>query len=546
MPTPTPTKTNDNYLNIPQMQCILADPKELYANMGRGLGKSTEIIAHLTANRVYDMPRAGFLIMGRTYKQILTKTLPATVDGWNKRGFVEGVHYVIGEKPPWPVKAYGAPVKDYHHFISFYTGTGFHLGSQDRAGLVNSLTVWGIFGDESKLLLEDRFKEDAIPTLRGNKELFKDNPHNRCIVLTSSMPPLPEGQWLYDMEKRMDESKIEAIINLAWFVEELKLKYSEAGEYFKPRIAKKIKSYSKKLNEWRQGSVMYAEASSLANIHILRPDYILQQKDILKGKFRTEILNLRPTRGESLFYANLLHRHFYTDFNYPYLDRFNYKNIKEHDNCEGDNDLVKNHPLIIGMDFGANLNCIVTTQRLESIQEIRFLKNHWVKPPLIIDHVCQEWCDYYSTHANRDLTFYYDSTGNNRQPNTNLTFAQQATRVFEKNGWNVSCQTIGGSNPQHDKKYLLWNLMLLETNRALYKVRINEANAADLKYSMEFAPAKEDSNGKIQKDKSSERKKTIPAEEATHLSDAADTIVFGEFRSALDSIGDLYYDVIIR
>lgn len=540
---------NDLYLNIPQLQCILADPKELYANMGRGLGKSTEIIAHLTANRVYDMPKAGFLIMGRTYKQILTKTLPATIDGWSKRGFVEGVHYVIGEKPPWNVKAFGAPVKDFTHFISFYTGTGFHLGSQDRQGLVNSLTVWGIFGDESKLLLEERFKEDAMPTLRGNLNAFPDNPHNRSIVLTSSMPPLPDGQWLYDMEKRMNENKMRAIINLAWFVEDLKARYAEAGEYFKPRIAKKIGVYERKLNKWRldkDGQVMYVEASSLANIHILRPDYILQQKEILKGKFRTEILNLRPKRGESLFYANLAPRHFYTDFNYPYLDRFNYKNIKENDNCQGDNDLVKSNPLIIGMDFGPNFNCIVTAQKVVSLREIRFLKNHWVKSPKIIDHVCQEWCDYYHTHSNRDLTFYYDNTGNNRQANSDITYAQQAAAVFRRNGWNVSLRTIGGSNPQHDKKHLLWNLMLLEEDKSFYRVRINESNASDLKHSMEFAPSKEDTNGKTRKDKSSEKKPTVPPEEATHLSDAADTIVFGEFQNALDLIDNVYYDVIIR
>jgi len=543
---PTQTNNKDLYLNIPQMQCLLADPKELYANMGRGLGKSTEIIAHLTANRVQDMPKAGFLIMGRTYKQILTKTLPATVDGWSKRGLIEGVHYVIGEKPPFPVKAFGAPVKDFTHFISFYTGTGFHLGSQDRAGLVNSLTVWGIFGDESKLLMEDRFKEDAMPTLRGNLNVFAGNPHNRCVVLTSSMPPLPEGQWLYDMEKRMDPKKIEAIINLSWFVETLKAEYQETNEFFKPRIAKKIKLYERKLNQWRQGSVMYIEASSLANIHILRPDYIAQQRDILKGKFRTEILNFRPMKGESLFYANLGPQHFYTDFNYNHFDRFTYKTAAQNDNCLGDNDLVKNQPLIIGMDFGANLNSIVTAQRIESLKEMRFLKNHFVKPPKIIDHVCEDWCDYYSSHSNRDLSFYYDSTGNNRQANTDLTFSDQATRIFEKHGWNVTRKTIGGSNPQHDKKYLLWNLMLLEKDRALYKVRINESNAAELKHSMEFAPAKEDSNGKVVKDKASERKKSVPAEEATHLSDAADTIIFGEFRSALDSFGSSYYDIKVR
>lgn len=88
--------------------------------------------------------------------------------------------------------------------------------------------------------------------------------------------------------------------------------------------------------------------------------------------------------------------------------------------------------------------------------------------------------------------------------------------------------------------------MLLEKERSLYKVRINDANAAELKYSMEFAPAKEDVNGRVVKDKSSERKKGVPAEEATHLSDAADTIIFGEFRFSLDDFNANYFDVKVR
>jgi hypothetical protein len=81
---------------------------------------------------------------------------------------------------------------------------------------------------------------------------------------------------------------------------------------------------------------------------------------------------------------------------------------------------------------------------------------------------------------------------------------------------------------------------------SIFTSQMIEANAAELKYSMEFAPAKEDGNGRIIKDKSSERKKGIPAEEATHLSDAANTIIFGEFRFSLDDFNAYYFDVQVR
>ena len=44
-----------------QRDIILTDPKELYCVAGRGTGKSTRIIAKLSANRVLDMPGASFL-----------------------------------------------------------------------------------------------------------------------------------------------------------------------------------------------------------------------------------------------------------------------------------------------------------------------------------------------------------------------------------------------------------------------------------------------------------------------------------------------------
>lgn len=544
----TDQNQTDFYLNPAQLRCILADPKELYALLARGTGKSTEILGHLTLNRVFDMPRATFLILGRTYKQIKTRTLPGTVLGWEKRGMIEGKHFVIGRKPPsnWP-RSYFAPVDDYSHFISWYTGTGFHMGSQDRPGLVNSLTVWGIFGDEAKLFNEERFKEDAAATNRGSLDAFPGNPHNRGIWLTSSLPPIPEGNWLYDMESRMDPKQIQDILKLAYFIEQHKqLLIKTTNERKRNGIIRKLSYLEKWLRFRQQGSIYYTEASSLANIHILRPDHIKQMQEILKSKFNTEILNLRPKHAVNSFYAKLQPSHFYNDFNYSHYDSLNYRQASKSESCKGDNDLVKGKKLIIGMDFGARINCIVTAQKFDSIREIRLIKNHFVTSPYIIDDVCKDWCDYYDAHPEKEVDMWYDATGNNRVPNSRITYAQQARKYLESRGWTVNLKTKGGSNPFHNRKFLLWNLMLIEHEKRFYKIRINETNCQELKASMQFAPTKEDGNGEIHKDKSSERKKTIPPEEATDLSDAADNIIFGEFDYLINNIDISYHDVMVR
>ena len=545
---PSAKPTHDLYLNPAQLRCILADPKELFAFMGRGTGKSTELLGHLTLNRVFDMPRATFLILGRTYKQLLTRTLPGTVLGWEKRGMVEGTHFVIGKKPPesWP-RSFFSPIDDFSHFISWYTGTGFALGSQDRAGLVNSLTVWGIFGDEAKLLLGDRFKEDAAATNRGSMEAFPGNPHNRGLWLTSSMPSLPEGAWLYDMEFRMNPDQMQDILKLSYFIESLKQKLSiTTKETPASLLVRKIKYYTGILSLLRKDSVYYEETSSLANIHILRPDHIKQMRDILKGKFRSEILNFRPKHAENSFYPKLTASHFYNDFNYSYYDSINSRDVSKHVNWKGDNDLVSTRGLILGMDFGARINCIVTAQSLNSIRELRFVNNHFVVSPQIVDDVCDAWTAYYDGYPTREMEIYYDNTGNNRVPNSRYTYAQQAKAIFERKGWSVSLRTKGGTNPFHDKKFILWNNMLSENDSRFFRIRINESNCYELKQSMHFAPSAESTSGGVTKDKSSERKKSLPAEEATDLSDAADSIVWGMFARMINLVDVSYLDVNTR
>lgn len=533
---------HDLYLSRPQMRAILADPKELYLHTGRRTGKTTEVISHLTANRVEDMPKAAFLMMGRTYKQVLTRTLPGTIQGWAKRGYIEDIHYVIGKRPPsdWP-KAFGAPV-DFKHYISFYTGTGFHIGSQDRPGLVNSLTVWGIFGDESKLLLEDRFKEDAMPTNSGPLHYFPDNPHNRCIVLTSSMPPMPDGKWLVDMEKRMDKKQIETIIRIAHTIEVLKEELLRKPEHH-ARLTRKITGLTKFLNKLRKNSVMYEEASTFANVHVLGLDYLKQERSVLKNFFKTEILSLRQDAPEGGFYANMSTKNFYTDFNYTHYDRYSHKNIQS--NSLGDNDCVKSQPLIIGMDFGPNFNCIVTGQRFDGQHKLKYINAHWAGLKKIVDDVVEDWCDYYEYHPTKEVIFHHDKTGNNKTGLEKDTYAERVMRILRRRGWNVDQKTIGGANPRHLQKYLLWNLALPGNDHKFPTIQINQDNCEQLKVSMENSLVVE-KQGMVSKDKSIERRASVPPEDATHLSDAADTIILGEYEHLLREIDVHHPGILIR
>ena len=68
---------------------------------------------------------------------------------------------------------------------------------------------------------------------------------------------------------------------------------------------------------------------------------------------------------------------------------------------------------------------------------------------------------------------------------------------------------------------------------------LNKSNCKELYISMKNAKAKRGRNNLIQKDKSSERSSTIPRQEATDLSDANDTPIYGLFKHFLNYHGGL-------
>lgn len=532
------------YLNPPQMRALLIDAPLTVLVYGRRLGKSSEIIAHQSLKRIFGMPRGVFLLMGRTYKQLLERTLPATKTGWAKRGYREGLHYVVGKKPPvsWPRPHY-LP-SSYEHTISWFNGSCFCLGSQDREGLVNSLTVFGLFADEAKFLNAERFKEDALPTVSAPTHYFPDNPHNRFITLCTSMPSsFPEGQWIFDYEKLMDRERCRMVLSASLKLEEARYQAfrCRAGST-RYECLRFVHAVEKELAMARKGLVFYDEASTLANAGVLGMDYLEQQMDVLKDKFPQEILNLRPDPGAKSFYPNLCEHHFYDAYNYHYIDTLGGR-LREED-CRMDGDLDPGLPLIIGMDFGANINCIVTGQR--GPDGFKTLKNHFVLRPKIMDDVCQEWCRYYRFHPCKRLRFWYDKTGNNAQANSKLTYAQQAQRVFSRNGWDVEMCPVGGANPRHHEKYLLINSALSGKNFRLPRLLFNQGNCQELKESMQRAPARTDSGHLIHKDKSSERRSSVLPQYATHLSDAWDTMIYGEYASCLDGVDMAGYDAVIR
>ena len=140
-----------------------------------------------------------------------------------------------------------------------------------------------------------------------------------------------------------------------------------------------------------------------------------------------------------------------------------------------------------------------------------------------MDDLVDLFCDYYRQHPCRELFYFRDRYGDHRQPNVKNSkpYNEQAIERLQKRGWRITAKVHKGMEPPQHDKYLLW-LNIMKGNDPRYpKMIINGKNCKYTIISMNNTRVME-KNGKFEKDKSSERKKSVLPEEATHFGDAVD------------------------
>lgn len=468
---------------------------DLTVEAGRGAGKSTAI-ADWSREVVYNMPRSNNLLIGETYQQILTRTLPSTILGWENLGLFQGLHYFVGRKAPvkWKWKLPYQPPKKFDNAIHFHNGTVYTLISQDKGNDGRGLNSDSQIKDEAGILDRNKLEQNTNPTQRGSfLKKFEDKLMFLSDLSVSTTPLTQKGNWFLEKEE-----------------------YANLN----PDKARFIKATCK------------------VNEKNLPKEYLPKAKaTMLLWIFLAEYLNVRPRQIKGGFYPLLDEsKHTYNNFNYDY-----YQKVGQAVDCRGDADLVKKKPLILSVDWGAVINCLVACQHLG--KEFRALKSMYVlgDNKEIQDDLFEQFHEYYKHHqkTNNNIYLWYDNMGNNETGNTKYTRAKQAQRQLTALGWKVVLKTRGGRNPAHGKKHLLWNAMLKEDHPRLPVFRMNMSNCKELWVSMFNAKALIGSRDEIKKDKRSERSDTILRQHATDLSDAMDASVFGLFNHLLKGYGSV-------
>lgn len=513
---------NQVYFNEPQLltQLIAANTSVIVA--GRRTGKTDSIAAPYILRNFQRMPGSSGGIVVPTYRHGLTNTIPGVFTAFNRWGYKEGIHYVIGKVPPPHFKKPIIRPFSYDRVISFVNGSVAILISQDRTGVSNSLTLSWLLVDEAKFIDYRKLKEETLPANGGIKSFFGRHSCNHSLMILSDMPQTKRGSWFLNYEDKMDRELIEVIKGLifeSWRLREA-YKRNPSDSTFK-----RLRICDRELNQLRSVATFYKEYSSIENIQLLGENYIRQMKrDLTPLTFQTSILCKRIGIARDGFYSCLSERLFYDADDLDYLDSLGYDVAEADLHAVADNDIRPELPLCIGMDYNADINWIVAGQPVHN--RLNVLKSFYTKYERKLPELVSDFCRYYNSHKNKKVIFYYDSTAIGRNAANPTTYHSVVMECFKQNGWEVRDIYIG-QPMRHDQKYLLINQAF--KGRQRLTPYFNRHNNEDLLVAMQSAGVERGRLG-FRKDKSGE--KLAESEEdllqfRTDGTDAFDTLFIG-------------------
>ena len=517
------------YFNEPQRLTQLIGANTTVIVAGRRTGKTDSIAAPFVLRNMQRMPGSTGGIVVPTFKHGLTNTLPGLFAAWKRWGYIQGVHYVVGRKPPKSFARAIIEPSDYEHVISFYNGSVAVIISQDRPGSSNSLTLSWLLIDEAKFIDYEKLKDETFPANGGIKSYFGKHSFNHSIMILSDMPQTQKGSWFLHYKDKMDEELIDTIkatIYEIWKTKERVRRLKGEGKAVPKYLKRYLRTLDTNLNKMRSVAVYYKEYSSIENLQLLGENYIKQMKrDLTPKTFQTSILCQRIGIAKDGFYSSMREGHKYNASDFEYLDSLGYDFAPEAMDCRADKDINPLAPICIGMDYNANINWIVAGQ--PEGRRLNIIKSFYVKFERKIPALVEEFCNYYAHHQNKTVVYYYDTTalGANYAVNEQ-DFHWVVCHEFEKRGWQVEDVYLG--NPmRHDEKYLLINQGFAGKQRLM--PFFNRQNNDDLILAIQTAGVVRGRNG-FRKDKGGEKLDETEEnllEHRTDGTDAFDTLYIG-------------------
>jgi hypothetical protein len=524
-------QTKKIHRNIPQLTYQIVKPAVGVCIWGRRTGKTEGPIVDFTLDNIFTLQGCNGFIIGSTYKQLLEKTIPPLIAGWERYGYRENEHFWIGKYAPEELmlpKAYKHPIEP-KHYIQWYNGSGIYLFSQDIPGSMNGAEAqWGL-GDEARFLDREKMTTNLIQIMTGRADVYGHLSNYLSLLWCSDMPQDTKGRWLLDYKKHEDPEVLQKIFEVHGEIVRRRKEYQAAPDSKKKKLRPALQRLYDALNELRKGTVYVSLASTLDNIHVvgLTPirNYIRELSDPI---FQLTVLNKQVIKKEKGFYSLLDEDdHGYVAIDYDYIQKLKWSYRKpEMQDCRWDKDIDTEQPLSIACDHNNAINYIATGQEIGN--EGRLLSTKWVTNPEMLSDMVKLWDKYYRHHPIREVNYIYDSTSVGGDASDNISFSDEVALELTKLDWIVNRIDIGQIGSHHSR-FFFWGKMLQGTDRRLPRFRFNKSNNPDWIIAAQQAGILK-AGEKIKKDKRSEKDPNVPPQHATHATEAVDILMWGMYR----------------
>jgi hypothetical protein len=499
------------------MAIDLISPKNLYLIAGRATAKTSDIIAERSMTICKDMPHSKQVFVSDTYVNALKNITPTLIEGWNRKGWREGIHYVTDSRPPSHFKKCYKPVQSFKHTIYTYLGNLFTIGSLDQPSGLAGDSFQHRYGDEARQLKKAKL-DKLTPALRGEYAQFGTSVYYRGNTFTTDMPNILAGDddWIMAQEKNMDLDQVKNALQVGLVLNEIKREVLAAIQIKDYAEVEKLK---KQLVKWtmnwvkvRKDLTFFYVVSSFVNVDILTDGFF---GDSLKAlgieEFKSAILSFKVniTKGEK-FYGNLGEHHFYDDgVIAEYYNKFSLTDEIEESSLAL-RYIDHNAKLECGVDFGDMCSIVAGQPRGNYLY---CLKEFYTLAPENEIQLGLKFRLFFSHHKNKVLDMYYDRSGNQNSKTKRDWANAVANAIMYENGastgWTVNLMSLNQATIYHDEEFQFAKAFMGETTIGLMKLKIDKFQCKCLKSSLELTKIKLKTDTKtgsksLHKDKSSE------------------------------------------
>lgn len=458
---------------------------------GTGSGK-TFLESIVSANFIKHSPHVDGFIGANTYEQLNTSTLKRIRDTWRDLfGLIEGIHYVVGIRPPNGFNTDGHNFDRYDSIISFRNGAVIFKASLDNYLAHEGKEFgWAIL-DETKDTKEEAVKEVILHRLRQPGLKMHGQDFNPLYVGTTPAKVDWINEW-FELDR---------------FEDEIASTIYDQDSYFRKEFSNKCITISS----------TFHNKSNLPDGHI---EGLVNEHTDRDGKLKES--------GKRLIFANPFVKaggEFYSSF----ARSIHTADVK----------LIYGNPIHISYDFNVVPYITLTCWQIIKEGDIWHLRafNEFClsSPDNTTERVTKEFIRMYAEDLMYGLYYYGDPTGAARDTRGRKNDYQIIQDVLEKYIEPTSNRVKGRAEPVISRRDFANNCF---DEKYPIRILIDRANCKKLIADFEYL--KEDADGKKMKTKVIDPDTGQSYEKYGHTSDSFDyllTVAFAKFMDTVKSRG---------